>query len=106
MSSSTSYVNILGSSTVGAANIVYGEGLGPIGLYSLRCTGNESRITDCQYSTPTSACSHRYDGGVRCHARTGMGKKTIQIQVIVNHYQIAMMETFDWKEAMTHCKVV
>jgi hypothetical protein len=45
------------------------DGEGPIWPYSLQCTGNETNVEDCRYSTRSSfytSCDHSDDVGVRC----------------------------------------
>ena len=46
----------------------FGIGTGPIYLNGLNCSGNETRITDCQGLNPGSLtfCTHQHDAGVIC----------------------------------------
>ena len=45
----------------------YGEGSGQVYLDNVNCLGNESRLTDCTY-TSGSSCPHSQDAGVQCRA--------------------------------------
>ena len=45
----------------------YGQGSGPVYLDDVNCLGNESRLTDCSY-TSSSTCPHSQDAGVQCRA--------------------------------------
>ena len=45
----------------------FGQGVGDIHMTYVRCTGTESRLLSCSYSTPSRySCSHYEDAGVRC----------------------------------------
>ena len=55
-------------------NAYFGEGRGVIHLDNLRCTGSESKLTDCPYSRDTTFDTHGEDAGVRC----AIGKHLIQ----------------------------
>ena len=45
----------------------FGQGTGPIFIFVIDCTGQESNLFDCPYSSiPTSSCTHYYDVGVKC----------------------------------------
>ena len=46
----------------------FGQGSGPIWMDNVACTGSESRLIDCPYSTNTSLCGHYEDAGVTCTA--------------------------------------
>ena len=52
----------------------FGQGLGPIWLDSITCTGNESTIASCGHFgvNITRSCSHSEDAGVRCYGGTGI----------------------------------
>ena len=43
----------------------YGLGSGPIHMDEVRCTGNETSLTDCPH-TINHDCSHAEDAAVRC----------------------------------------
>ena len=45
----------------------YGEGSGPVYLDNVNCFGNESRLTECTYTSSTT-CPHSQDAGVQCRA--------------------------------------
>ena len=51
------------------SNAYFGEGLGPILLSNLACTGSESSLADCGHLGVgiTNNCSHSEDAGVRCY---------------------------------------
>ena len=45
----------------------FGEGSGTIQIRNVACTGTETDIRDCPFSTDANiACSHSEDAGVRC----------------------------------------
>ena len=47
----------------------FGQGTGRIFLRDVSCTGTESRLLSCDYSTPSNSfysCRHYEDAGVRC----------------------------------------
>ena len=45
----------------------FGAGIGPIYLDNVECSGSESRLIDCLYSSFVSCSSgHSEDAGVRC----------------------------------------
>ena len=45
----------------------YGQGTGPIYLDDVACVGNESRLSDCAYTSQHN-CVHGEDVGVQCKA--------------------------------------
>jgi deleted-in-malignant-brain-tumors protein 1 len=45
---------------------IFGEGLGPILLDDLACTGEEESLLDCAFHSGTHTCDHSEDAGVRC----------------------------------------
>ncbi|XP_033106180.1 deleted in malignant brain tumors 1 protein-like [Anneissia japonica] len=47
----------------------YGQGIGPIHLNQVQCTGNERRLDRCDHVGQTSSCGHHNDAGVICHPR-------------------------------------
>ena len=47
-------------------NAYFGQGSGSILMTSVACTGSESRLIDCSYSSSTSGCNHYDDAGVQC----------------------------------------
>ena len=45
----------------------FGEGIGPILMSRVGCSGQESNLLDCSYQQfPSSSCTHYYDAGVKC----------------------------------------
>lgn len=48
----------------------YGEGTGPIGLGTVECVGNETRLIECS-SGATSGCTHSDDAGTICQMHAG-----------------------------------
>ena len=48
-------------------NAFYGQGVGPILLDDVSCTGAESRLLSCPYYSNTTDCSHSEDAGVHCN---------------------------------------
>ena len=55
--------------TIGAeifTNAHFGEGTGPIAYTNVACSGIESSLLDCDYSTDVSTCTHGDDAGASC----------------------------------------
>uniref|UniRef100_A0A7M4FC73 Lysyl oxidase homolog n=1 Tax=Crocodylus porosus TaxID=8502 RepID=A0A7M4FC73_CROPO len=44
-----------------------GQGIGPIHLNEITCTGSEKSITDCKFNTESLRCNHEEDAAVRCN---------------------------------------
>ncbi|XP_015860437.3 lysyl oxidase homolog 2 isoform X1 [Peromyscus maniculatus bairdii] len=44
-----------------------GQGIGPIHLNEVQCTGTEKSIIDCKLNTESQGCNHEEDAGVRCN---------------------------------------
>uniref|UniRef100_A0A5F9DH49 Lysyl oxidase homolog n=1 Tax=Oryctolagus cuniculus TaxID=9986 RepID=A0A5F9DH49_RABIT len=44
-----------------------GQGIGPIHLNEIECTGSEKSIVDCKFNAKSEGCSHEEDAGVRCN---------------------------------------
>ena len=44
----------------------FGQGIGSIFLDNVACSGSETSLISCSYTTPTSSDSHSEDAGVRC----------------------------------------
>uniref|UniRef100_A0A8C5TIN4 Lysyl oxidase homolog n=1 Tax=Malurus cyaneus samueli TaxID=2593467 RepID=A0A8C5TIN4_9PASS len=44
-----------------------GQGMGPIHLNEIDCTGFEKSITDCKFNTESQGCNHEEDAAVRCN---------------------------------------
>ena len=47
-------------------NAYFGQGNGSIFLDNVACSGSETSLISCSYSTPSSSDSHSEDAGVRC----------------------------------------
>jgi receptor-type tyrosine-protein phosphatase Q len=54
-------------------NAYFGQGSGSILMSLVGCTGSESRLIDCSYSSSISGCSHYDDAGVQCQTRCTHG---------------------------------
>uniref|UniRef100_I0FHQ7 Lysyl oxidase homolog n=1 Tax=Macaca mulatta TaxID=9544 RepID=I0FHQ7_MACMU len=53
-----------------------GQGIGPIHLNEIQCTGNEKSIIDCKFNAESQGCNHEEDAGVRCNTPAmGLQKK-------------------------------
>lgn len=65
----------LGHITTGARAFMrasFGEGIGPIHLDNVECTGSEERLISCPLSTMDfNVCMHLEDASVRCQAPEG-----------------------------------
>ena len=48
------------------SNAYFGQGIGLIFLDNVACSGSETSLISCSYTTPTSWDSHSDDAGVRC----------------------------------------
>ena len=44
----------------------FGQGIGPIFMDDVTCTGSESQLIDCIYDRNTTEDTHAEDAGVRC----------------------------------------
>uniref|UniRef100_A0A669EHH2 SRCR domain-containing protein n=1 Tax=Oreochromis niloticus TaxID=8128 RepID=A0A669EHH2_ORENI len=67
----------LGCGTVLSAptNAQFGQGNGPIWLDDVTCTGNESKLSECQHrGFGSHDCSHSEDAGVVCEVRLVNGE--------------------------------
>ena len=64
----TAYVLVLYTTGATLHQYAYfGRGSGPIFMRNVQCTGRETRLTSCYYSTSTARyCSHYRDIGVEC----------------------------------------
>ena len=47
-------------------NAYFGQGTGSIFLDNVACSGSETSLITCSYTTPTSSDYHSEDAGVRC----------------------------------------
>ena len=60
-------LSICGSPGVQSFGSAYfGQGIGSIFLDNVACSGSETSLISCPYTTPTSSDSHSEDAGVRC----------------------------------------
>ena len=62
-----------GSSGTPYSNAYFGQGLGPILLDNVTCTGSESTLANCGHLGIgiTRSCTHFEDAGVRCSYSPG-----------------------------------
>uniref|UniRef100_A0A7N6BYT3 Lysyl oxidase homolog n=1 Tax=Anabas testudineus TaxID=64144 RepID=A0A7N6BYT3_ANATE len=44
-----------------------GQGMGPVHMNEVRCSGFEKSITECSFNKETLGCSHEEDAAVRCN---------------------------------------
>ncbi|XP_078522681.1 lysyl oxidase homolog 2 [Lissotriton helveticus] len=44
-----------------------GQGMGPIHMNEIECTGFEKSITDCRFNTQSLGCNHEEDASVKCN---------------------------------------
>ncbi|KAL0978191.1 hypothetical protein UPYG_G00167270 [Umbra pygmaea] len=44
-----------------------GQGIGPVHMNEVQCSGFEKSLTDCHFNRNALGCSHEEDAGVRCH---------------------------------------
>ena len=76
------YTAKISTGAIARSNSYFGSGTGPIHLSNIRCTGEESTIMNCSYSSPqASYCYYGDDAGVTCF-------RTVQyseLQMIVSH---------------------
>lgn len=42
------------------------DGVGPIWLNDVKCSGSESKLLNCNFNTDTSKCRHYHDVGIHC----------------------------------------
>ena len=70
----------------------FGFGSGPIHMTSVRCTGTETRLVNCRYSTDPFDlyffCGHFYDAGVRC-------QRGVEIDSVVQYSKFNNIITVD-----------
>ena len=53
-----------------------GQGIGPIHIDDLACSGSEYRLSNCRYDSITSEDSHSEDWGVYCHVGQCLKRQT------------------------------
>ncbi|OWK49699.1 Lysyl oxidase 2 [Lonchura striata] len=56
-----------GSAKEAIAGARLGQGMGPIHLNEIDCTGFEKSVTDCKFNTESQGCNHEEDAAVRCN---------------------------------------
>ncbi|NWI20749.1 LOXL2 oxidase, partial [Crypturellus soui] len=56
-----------GSAKEAIAGARLGQGMGPIHLNEIDCTGFEKSLTDCKFNTESQGCNHEEDAAVRCN---------------------------------------
>ena len=64
--SSTYYVPTVSTDAVAFSNAHFGAGTGSVFVTSVGCSGTETSLLGCSYSTSSSGCSHSDDAGIRC----------------------------------------
>ena len=47
-------------------NAYFGQGIGSILLENVTCSGSETSLLSCAYTSPSSSDSHSMDAGVKC----------------------------------------
>ena len=68
---------------VAYSNAYFGQGIIPILMTNVGCSGTESRLVDCSYSSSTGGCYHYEDAGVQCQYR--------EIEIALNSALIAVL---------------
>jgi hypothetical protein len=58
---------------------MYGQGVGPINLDDVACSGSETSLLSCAYDSNTADCTHAEDAGVRCHSCKSLYMLTMHI---------------------------
>ena len=60
------YANMIFLGAVAVSRAAFGQGTGAIVMDSVQCRGNETSLTSCPHSLPSSSDTHSEDAGVRC----------------------------------------
>lgn len=60
------YSSVFCTDAIAYSNAQYGQGIIPILLDDVSCSGTEARLIDCTYDSSTSDCSHSDDASVKC----------------------------------------
>uniref|UniRef100_A0A8C9P7Y5 Lysyl oxidase homolog n=1 Tax=Spermophilus dauricus TaxID=99837 RepID=A0A8C9P7Y5_SPEDA len=64
-----------------------GQGMGPIHLNEVQCTGTEKSIIECKLNTEAQGCSHEEDAGVRCNIPVMGFQKKLRLNGGRNPYE-------------------
>ncbi|XP_043939053.1 lysyl oxidase homolog 2 [Protopterus annectens] len=56
-----------------------GQGIGPVHMNEVSCTGFEKSITDCRFNVESQVCEHIEDAGVKCNVPAMDFKKQIRL---------------------------
>ncbi|KAM6149940.1 lysyl oxidase homolog 2 isoform 1-T3 [Erethizon dorsatum] len=64
-----------------------GQGIGPIHLNEVQCTGTEKSIIECKLNTESQGCNHEEDAGVRCNIPTMGFQKKVRLNGGRNPYE-------------------
>ncbi|XP_044768493.1 lysyl oxidase homolog 2 isoform X2 [Neomonachus schauinslandi] len=64
-----------------------GQGIGPIHLNEIECTGNEKSIIDCKFNAESLGCNHEEDAGVRCNIPAMGFQKKLRLNGGRNPYE-------------------
>lgn len=64
-----------------------GQGIGPIHLNEVQCTGTEKSIIDCKFNTESQGCNHEEDAGVRCNIPIMGFQKKVRLNGGRNPYE-------------------
>lgn len=60
----------------------FGNGVGPISMSRVQCTGSEERLINCTYSPSDADDAHNQDAGVKCVNQTG---ESLSTRTTLNH---------------------
>ena len=66
ITSTCHYGDILPTIAFAFFRAAFGQGIGPVFLYNVSCTGTESSLLSCRQSIGVPSCSHLQDAGVVC----------------------------------------
>lgn len=76
-----------GSAKEAIAGSQLGQGIGPIHLNEIECTGNEKSIIDCKFNAESQGCNHEEDAGVRCNIPAMGFQKKLRLNGGRNPYE-------------------
>lgn len=60
----------------------FGNGVGPISMSRVQCTGSEQRLINCTYSPSDADDAHNQDAGVKCVNQTS---ESLSTRTTLNH---------------------